>query len=80
MNIDIKILKFFLLSKENGREYTSLITLDGYLVHAQKENKFLGNLLSEKIQEMLKNKLIQENEEQKFSITKKGLDYLKQHC
>lgn len=78
MRIEIKILKFFLLSKENGREYSSLSTLDRYLVHVQKETKFLGGLLSNKIQELVKNKLIEENE-QKFSITEKGIDYLSQH-
>ena len=78
MNIENKILKFFLLSKESGREYSDLITLDRYLVHSQKETGFLGNTLSNKIQELLNNKLIQENEEKKYSITQEGLDYLKQ--
>jgi hypothetical protein len=78
MNIEIKILKFFLLSKESGREYNSLVTLDRYLVHTQKETKFLGSLLSDKIQELLKKRFIQEDK-QKFSITKKGIDYLNQH-
>lgn len=76
MTIENKILKFFLLSKESGREYSSLSTLDRYLVHTQKETKFLGNALSNKIQELLKNNLVKQNEEKKYSITQKGLDYL----
>ena len=79
MNIENKILKFFLLSKETGREYSSLVTLDRYLVHTQKETVFLGSTLSNKIQELLKNNLLQENDEKKYSITQKGLDYLNQH-
>jgi len=77
MTIENKILKFFLLSKEGGREYSSLVTLDRYLVHTQNETEFLGNALSNKIQELLKNNLVQLDEEKKYSITQKGLNYLR---
>ena len=79
MKIEIKILNFFLLRKNNGSEYSNLINLDRYLVHSEKEKKYLGIYLSEKIQEMLKDDLINTNNNKEYSITSKGLQYLKKN-
>jgi predicted transcriptional regulator len=74
-----KILNFFLLRKEQGNTYSSLITLDRYLVNVEKDMSCLGSSLSEKIQDMINQNLLLENNEKKYSITPKGLEYLKQH-
>lgn len=79
MNIEIKILIFFSLRKENEKEYSDLVTLDRYLVNVTKETKFLGLLLSEKIQEFVDNKFLIKNDKNKYAITNKGLEYLSQH-
>lgn len=79
MKIEIKILNFFLLRKNNGIDYTNLINLDRYLVHSKKEKEYLGIRLSEKIQEMLKENLITTINNKEYSITPKGLQYLEKN-
>ncbi|WP_334126777.1 hypothetical protein [Empedobacter brevis] len=79
MKIEIKILNFFLLRKNNGSEYSNLINLDRYLVHSEKERKYLGIHLSEKIQEMLNKNLITKNNNQEYAITSRGLQYLEKN-
>ncbi len=74
-----KILKFFFLRKEKGNTYSNLITLDRYLVHVEKDMSCLGLSLREKIRDMIDQNLLSENNEQKYSITPKGLEYLEQH-
>lgn len=76
MNIEIKILKFFSLRKEKGSEVSDLITLDRYLVNVTKEIKYHGVLLLEKIEEIEKKQFILRNDNNKYSITQKGLEYL----
>jgi hypothetical protein len=76
MNIEIKILIFFSLRKENAKEYSDLVTLDRYLVNVIKETEYLGLLLSKKIEEMEDNKFLIKNDKKKYAITQKGLEYL----
>ena len=74
-----KILRFFLLRKEKGSTYSSLISLDTYLVNVEKDMSCLGSSLSEKVQDMVNQNLLSENNERKYSITQKGIEYLQQH-
>ncbi|WP_294211388.1 hypothetical protein [uncultured Chryseobacterium sp.] len=74
-----KILRFFILRKEKGSTYNSLISLDTYLVNVEKDMSCLGSSLSEKVQDMVNQDLLFKNNEQKYSITQKGIEYLQQH-
>lgn len=74
-----KILRFFILRKEKGITYNSLISLDTYLVNVEKDMSCLGSSLSEKVQDMVNQDLLFKNNEQKYSITQKGIEYLQQH-
>ena len=74
-----KILRFFILRKEKGSTYNSLISLDTYLVNVEKDMSCLGSSLSEKVQDMVNRDLLFKNNEQKYSITQKGIEYLQQH-
>ncbi|WP_294277422.1 hypothetical protein [uncultured Chryseobacterium sp.] len=74
-----KILRFFILRKEKGSTYNSLISLDTYLLNVEKDMSCLGSSLSEKVQDMVNQDLLFKNNEQKYSITQKGIEYLQQH-
>ncbi|WP_295203304.1 hypothetical protein [uncultured Chryseobacterium sp.] len=74
-----KILRFFILRKEKGSTYNSLISLDTYLLNVEKDMSCLGSSLSEKVQDMVNQNLLFKNNEQKYSITQKGIEYLQQH-
>lgn len=76
MDIKIKILKYFNLSKKNGRSYSDLISLDRYLVNVEKETLYLGEFLIAEIDKMIKEDLI-DKKNNKYSITNKGLLLLK---
>ncbi|PQA93772.1 Winged helix-turn-helix [Chryseobacterium piscicola] len=75
MDIKIKTLKYFNLTKKNGRSYSDLISLDRYLVNVEKERIYLGEFLIAEIDKMITQGLIDKKNE-KYSITDKGTEYL----
>ncbi|MCD2258293.1 hypothetical protein [Psychroserpens luteolus] len=72
----IKILEFLLQNKEKGTTYSSLITLDRYLVNVKGEQEYVGSFLVNKMNEIEKQNLVIQNDNDKYAITQKGINYL----
>ncbi|OIK47996.1 hypothetical protein BEI02_09685 [Elizabethkingia sp. HvH-WGS333] len=77
MNIDIKILEIFKISKDLGKNKIQIQNLD-HLLGRKGEREYIGNALMIKLKELLKSQLIV-NENTFYSITPKGLDYLEKN-
>ena len=75
MNIENKILEILKFSYDLGKNKLQIQNLDHLLIR-KGEREYIGSTLMIKLKEMIKNDFISKNETF-YSITQKGLDYLK---
>ncbi len=77
MSIEIKILQLLKNSMDFGKQNMQIQNIDLLLLRSG-ETEFLGSFLIKKLDELIKEELVLK-EKSKYSITQKGLDYLKQN-